>query len=80
MKVYVEQHVGTYFDRFVALASGFLQSFQIGYVDVTSAVANETGLLKRMGDEGDAVASHADHLSQESLRQRQPVAAALLTV
>ena len=40
-------------------------------IHVAPAVADETGALRLAGDDGDARASHAEHVSQELLRQRK---------
>src|ERR1019366_554904 len=70
----LQQSVILYLDRLVALAGGFSQTLQVCDFDMSAAVADDSGLLKRMGDDRNRVALHADHLRQEFLGQRQVLA------
>ena len=67
-------------DRAVALAGGLTQPFQIVDLDVAAAVADQAGLLQRIGDQRYAGPPHAEHLAEELLRQRQTSVAGKIVV
>ena len=73
---HVQQPMMVRLDDIVALAGRLSQTFRVDDVDVAAAVADNSGLLQRVGDNRNRVALHADHLRQEFLRQRQCFAAA----
>ena len=62
-------------DRRVAFARGSAEAIQVGDLDVSPAVADEIGLLQRVGHQRYAVAARADHLRHRFLRQNELVAA-----
>jgi hypothetical protein len=67
----VQQPVVLRIDCLVAFAGGFPQSSEIHNFDVSPVVLDDTGLLQRMCNGGDAVPLHTDHLSQEVLSKVQ---------
>ncbi len=54
-------------DRLVTFAGRFSEAFEIRDSDMSAAVADNAGLLQRMGDDRNRVALHADHLRHEFL-------------
>ena len=58
-------------DGLIAFACRPPQSFNVGDFDLPAAVADDAGLLKRVGDDRNRVALHADHLCEKLLGQRQ---------
>src|SRR6266404_4486658 len=62
-------------DRCVAFAGGLAEAVQIGDLDVSPAIADEMGLLQRVGHQRYAVAAGSDHLRHRFLRQNKLVAA-----
>jgi hypothetical protein len=65
----VQQPVVLRLDRPVSLAGCVLNPFQIQNLNVSTLVANKTGLLKRMGGGGNTASLRAQHLGEELLRQ-----------
>jgi hypothetical protein len=57
--------------RVTALAGCFFQSFRVGNRNVSAAVADRAGLLNRMRDDRNRVASHAYRSREKFLGQRQ---------
>src|SRR5450432_3547420 len=62
-------------DRCIAFAGSVAETLQIGDLDMAPAVADEIGLLQRVGYQRYAVAARADHLRHRFLRQNDLVAA-----
>ena len=62
------------FDRAVALAAAFPQSFHVQDANIAPPVLDQPCLLQRPGDNRNARPPDADHLSKKLLRERQFVA------
>ena len=62
------------FDRFVALAGGFAQSFNIKYFYLAAGVLDHPGLLKRARDGRYARPPDTEHFSQKFLGERKVIA------
>src|SRR6266566_6476975 len=69
-----QQSVMLSLDGSITFAGGLPQTSHIPDLDMTPAVANNSGLLQRVGDDRDRVALHADHSRQAFLGQRQAFA------
>jgi hypothetical protein len=73
-RVIVEKPVVVPLHRAVALAGHAPKSFQVGDLDASSAVANETGFLEDVSNRRNAASLHAKHLRKEFLSEQQNIA------